>query len=448
MDRLHRKYDWRVPRYTSYPTAPHFSADVDADTYAGWLSSLPAETPLSLYFHVPYCDTLCWFCGCHTKIVNRYQPVANYVDVLVREVDLIGDLLGPDRTAVHLHFGGGSPTILKPQDLQRLGVALHAHFRFAPGAEVAVEIDPRGLGDAVIAAMAAIGVNRVSIGVQDVNPIVQRAINRVQTKEETSLAVERLRAAGVPGLNVDLMYGLPHQSLDDMLRTVDAVLDLEPDRIALFGYAHVPFMKTHQRLIPEEALPDAELRLAQAEAAAARLVEAGYRRIGLDHFARADDGLMEALKEGELRRNFQGYTDDGGGALIGFGASAIGTLPQGYVQNAVPIHAYRRAIESGRPATARGIALAADDRLRARIIESLMCDLAVDLEDIAKTEPEAKTNFGDELCRLAEMETDGLVSLTGSRLEVSETGRPFVRCVASVFDRYLASGAGRHAQAV
>lgn len=443
------RYDRPVPRYTSYPTAPHFSSAVDGATYEAWLAALPPGL-LSLYLHVPFCDTLCWFCGCHTTIVRRHEPVAAYVELLLREAELLAERL-PERTVArravgHLHFGGGSPTILTPDEIRAVGARLWSAFERAPGAEVAVEIDPRDLAPDVIEAFAEIGVNRASIGLQDVNEEVQRAINRIQPMDETAAVVEQLRAAGVGGINVDLMYGLPYQTVERVIASVEAALTLAPDRLALFGYAHVPHMKRHQQLIPEAALPDGPARFAQAEAAAQRLIAAGYRRIGLDHFARPGDSLTQAEAAGRLHRNFQGYTTDSAPALLGLGASAIGRLPQGFVQNVIGVPGYRRAILAGRLPVVRGIAFSEDDRLRARLIERLMCDLALDLD--AYAEGDGADAFAEELAVLAPLAADGLVEIEDARLRVTEAGRPFLRLVAAAFDAYLGRGGARHSQAV
>ena len=447
-DRLRRKYDRPVPRYTSYPTAPHFHDGIDGTVYEDWLGRLTAETPLSLYLHIPYCDSLCWFCGCHTKVTRRYAPLATYVESLLREVETVAARL-PGRLPVgHIHCGGGSPTLLRPADMRRLAAALASAFDIGAGAEFAVEIDPRGLGDEVVHAMAEIGVNRVSLGVQDIDPQVQAAINRDQPLALTANCLARLRAAGLRAVNCDLMYGLPHQDTAKVLATVDAVAGLAPDRIALFGYAHVPHMKRHQRLIPEAALPDGAARLDQSRAAAERLAALGYRRIGLDHFARPEDPLARAAAAGRLNRNFQGYTTDRSAALIGFGASAIGKLPQGYVQNAVPIGAYRTAVDGGRLAAVRGIAFRGEDRPRAAIIERLMCDLEVDLDRVDGDNRGAFKPGPAEETRLAALAADGVIERRGPHLKVTEAGRPFVRQVAAAFDSYLTRGEARHSRAI
>jgi oxygen-independent coproporphyrinogen III oxidase len=441
------RLDAAVPRYTSYPTTPHFRPDVTADTYRDWLAGISADDTLSLYFHVPFCKAMCWYCGCHTKVVRRYQPVADYAALLVRELALVAGELGALPEVAHVHWGGGTPTMLEARDFAALMETARLHFRFAADAEVAVEIDPRALTQRMAEALAAAGITRASLGVQDFNDHVQRAINRVQPFAVTADAVARLRDCGVAGVNFDLMYGLPVQTVADVVRTVDRAVTLKPDRLALFGYAHVPWMKTHQRMIDETLLPGGEERLTQAEAAARPIAAHGYRRIGLDHFARPGDALATALDEGRLKRNFQGYTTDRAPYLLGFGASAIGNLPQGYVQNEVPLAAYGRAIAAGRLATVRGFQLSADDRLRRDIIERLMCGLEVDLEATVAAHG-ANQSFAAEMSRLDDMAANGAVEIAGSRVRVSERGRPWMRTVASVFDRYLETGKGRHSRAV
>ncbi len=438
----------RVPRYTSYPTAPHFHAGVGADAYRGWLAALPAGLPLSLYLHVPFCDTLCWFCGCHTTVVNRYDAVASYLDVLVREIDLVAALIGKDHPVAHLHWGGGSPTILSPADIARLAGMLRTRFAFAECAEFAVEIDPRGLGDETVAALAAAGVTRASIGVQDESGDVQRAINRLQPHEVTASAVERLRRAGIGNINIDLVYGLPHQTEDGLAYTIARTLELKPQRFAVFGYAHVPHFKKHMNLIRPDTLPDAEARLKQYELAHRLLTDAGYVAIGLDHFALPDDGLAMAAAEGRLARNFQGYTDDAARALVGLGASSIGALPAGYVQNHASVPEYRRCVEAGELPIARGVALSDEDRLRRAVIERLMCDLTVDIDAVAKPFGKSAADFKDELDRLAELAGQGYVEIDGPRIKVPSAARFGVRLVAAVFDSYLNKGEAIHSTAV
>jgi oxygen-independent coproporphyrinogen-3 oxidase len=316
-------------------------------------------------------------------------------------------------------------------------------FDFAPQAEIAVEIDPRTLTPEFIAAMADMGVSRASLGLQDFNAHVQEAINRIQPFAMVEDAVNALRAAGIGAINFDLIYGLPYQTRTDVERSVDLAVGLQPDRLSVFGYAHVPWMKTHQKMIPDEALPGTEERYKQCEALGARLIGHGYVRIGLDHFAKTDDAMSRALEGGTLRRNFQGYTVDDASALVGFGASSIGKLPQGYVQNHVPLKAYADAITAGTLATARGVALSRDDRTRARIIEKLMCDLAVDLADFGGPQV-----WQEELSAIEPLEEDGLARVSGSRIEVTELGRPFMRLVCAAFDAYLKPQPARYSKAI
>jgi len=448
-DALLAKYDTRIPRYTSYPTAPHFHPGVGATAYGGWLGQLAPDVPLSLYLHIPFCDSLCWFCGCHTRITRRYAPIGSYLEILLQEVDLVASRLGGRRPVCHVHLGGGTPTILRPADLEYLFARLRVAFDVLPDADIAIECDPRGLDPQVPACLAAAGVNRASLGLQDIHPEVQKAVNRVQSLAETCAVAEALREAGIDSINVDLMYGLPHQTEARVLASVDAVLrHLEPQRIALFGYAHVPWMKKHQGLIDTAALPDASARFAQFMAAAERLQAAGYDWIGLDHFALPDDSLAVAARAGRLHRNFQGYTTDDAPVRLGFGPSAIGMLSQGFVQNAVPMHAYRNAVADGCLPVVRGLAIDDEDRLRSAVIERLMCDLTVDLGAQCRAFGRPAGHFDAALAALGEMEADGLVVRDGARVTVTPRGRPFLRNACAAFDAYLVPGEARHARAI
>ena len=444
---LLRKYDRAVPRYTSYPTAPHFHAGIGPDQYAAWLAACDPKAPVSLYLHVPYCKQMCWYCGCHTRIAARYGPLADLTGQLIAEIDLVAGLMGSPKPVAQIHWGGGSPNMLAPADLARLMTALRHRFA-ADTAEVAMEMDPRLLTQEMAAECLMSGVTRVSLGIQDFEPEVQRLINRVQPFELVRRSVELLRAHGISGINLDLIYGLPGQTRDSMLRTIDLAHELVPDRLALFGYAHVPWMKSHQRLIDESRLPDALRRWELMTLAGDRLGELGYVQIGFDHFARADDPIALAQVSGRLTRNFQGYAVDDAPTLIGLGPSAIGTLQQGYAQNAADIGAWHRAIAEGRPATARGLALSVEDRLRRSIIERLLCDFAVDLDAIGHAHGAAGRRFAAERVRLNELAGDGLVELDGDRIRITELGRPFARIVASCFDAYLDGATARHSRAV
>lgn len=445
---LAAKYDLKVPRYTSYPTAPHFTGAVDETTYRRWLESLPMGSSMSLYFHVPFCDSMCWFCGCYTKIVRQNQPVAQYLDLLCREVELVAETLPARFEVRHIHWGGGSPTILKPEQWRRTIAHVRDCFAMDHFEELAVELDPRDVTGEYVTALADAGVNRVSIGVQDFDHTVQAAVNRVQPFETVAKVCDWLRESGITHINFDLMYGLPFQSVAGVGRLAEQAVRLQPSRIALFGYAHVPWMKSHQKQIPEHALPDARTRLEQFESVAQVLTSSGYQAVGLDHFARADDDLARALTSGRLRRNFQGYTIDNATALIGFGASAIGQLPQGYVQNASPLKAYGDAIASGRLPTTRGIALSREDVVRRAIIEQLMCQLRVDVAAVCHQHHIPAAGFDGAMNTLSRLANDGLVTIDGYRIEIPPDKRTFVRLVAVAFDAYYQGGQNRHSRAV
>ncbi len=446
------RYDQRVPRYTSYPTAPHFSPAVDAATYAGWLAAVPEQASVSLYLHVPFCEQLCLFCGCHTTVARHNAPRESYAALLETEIGLVAAALGRRQRVAQIHWGGGTPTALPADSLRAVFAALRAHFDLAPEAEIAVEIDPRNLPPDRVQALADMGITRASLGVQDFDPAVQHAVQRLQSFAMTRDAAEALRRVGVRSLNLDLLYGLPHQTAASVAATMHQALELAPDRVAVFGYAHVPWMKPHQRLLSEADLPDGPARFAQRQAAEAVLVEAGFRRIGLDHYARAGDALAEAEAAGRVRRNFQGYTVDDAELLIGLGASAIGALAQGYVQNAARTPVYAEALRAGALPVARGVALSAEDRLRRSVIEALMCELAADLPALARAHGAEPSGLLSAAPLLADLAEDGLIRWDGRRVELTETGRPFVRNVAAVFDTYLATGqeAGvrRHARSI
>ncbi|MFZ1894816.1 MAG: oxygen-independent coproporphyrinogen III oxidase [Rhodoplanes sp.] len=436
-----------VPRYTSYPTAPHFTADVGPSVYASWLAAVPADATLSLYLHVPYCTEICRYCGCHTKATRRAEPLDAYADALLGEIDLVAAAM-TSRSVVHLHWGGGTPSILGPERLARIVQKIAGHFDLSRLVEHAIELDPRQVTKPLADALAALGVTRASLGVQEFSPHVQEAIGRIQPFETVRAAADALRGAGVARINVDLMYGLPGQTIADVEATADLAAALRPARLALFGYAHVPWFKANQKLIDEAALPGAGERIEQARAAALRLASHGYVPIGLDHFARPDDELAAAARTGRLRRNFQGYTTDPADALIGLGASAIGKLPQGFAQNAVDIAGYARAVTQGAFATVKGIAVSDDDVLRGAIIERLMCDLAVDLAALPVPAPRGAATFAHERADLDALAAAGLITIEGSRITVTEEGRPFVRLVAAAFDAYLAQSRSRHSIAV
>ncbi len=442
------RYAGRAPRYTSYPTAPHFTDAVDAEVYRRWLAELDPAAVLSLYLHVPFCHALCWFCGCQTTIVNRYRPVAGYLALLALEIDRVAEVLGPNRAVGHVHLGGGTPSMVRDDDLAALMVQLRRRFAFREDAEIAIEIDPRTFAPKRGAALAAAGVTRVSLGVQDFAPVVQDAVNRLQPFELTERVVAGLRGSGIEDISFDLMFGLPHQTVPGFVATVEQALALGPARICLFGYAHVPWMRRHQSLMDESALPDPAARLILYRNAFERITSEGYVAVGLDHFARADDALANSAAEGCLHRNFQGYTTDDADALLGFGASAIGTLPQGYTQNAATVPAYRKALASGGLATLRGIALSRDDRLRRAVIERLMCDLSADLGELAAGYGEEAETFADAVARLQPLAADGFVTIDGDRVTVAPEARPVIRAVCAAFDSYLSTAKARHSAVI
>lgn len=442
----------RVPRYTSYPTAPNFSTAVDAETYADWLGALTPSHEVSLYLHVPFCRSLCLYCGCHTRATARQDPVDAYAAALQRELALVTARLPRRMHVSQVHWGGGTPTILAPRDFLAIMDVLKAHFRFDDDTEVAIEADPRHLPPETLEALTWGCVTRASIGVQSFDPAVQKAIGRVQSFDETARAVSGLRGAGARGINIDLIYGLPHETVASCAETADRVVALAPDRVAVFGYAHVPWMKRHQRLIDEATLPDGRARLAQFAVIAERLTAAGYRRIGLDHFARADDDLARAAEAGSLHRNFQGYTTDAAPVLLGLGASAIGSLPAGYVQNIAAVPDYMKAVGEGRLPIARGRALTPDDRLRRDVIEQLMCHGVVDIACTAQRHWTSPAALEDAHPALERLVRDGVAEIQGAVVRVADDARPLVRCVAAAFDAYLPAvaepAAARHSHAV
>ena len=445
---LVRRYAIPVPRYTSYPTAPHFHDGITPEVHRGWLEALGRNQRISLYVHIPFCDTLCWFCGCHTKQIRKYHPVEEYLGALGHEIGTVSGALVNRPRATHLHFGGGSPTILEPDDLRSLVGLLRERIGFSDHPEISVEIDPRDIGPDKLDALADIGLTRASIGVQDFNKTVQRAINRFQSFEQTRDVVEGLRARGVSSVNLDVVYGLPYQTREMLAATIDHVIALRPDRIALFGYAHVPWMKKHQTMIDEASLPNIIERYAGANRAASRLAAAGYVRIGIDHFALPADGLAKAQREGLLRRNFQGYTDDPAQALIGLGASAISELPHGYVQNITPTGEYMRRVRKGELATFRGFELSTEDHMRRAFIEQLMCNFSVSRSAFQEAYGDLAKPLLDDAAYLAAADADGLVVMDGDCFRVTIKGRPFVRTIAASFDSYLEKGAARHSVAV
>jgi len=437
-----------VPRYTSYPTAPHFHPGIDEVVVRGWMHALEGDDEISLYLHIPYCDRLCWFCACHTKQVRHYAPVATFLRSLHKEIETIGDLLSSRGKIRAVHFGGGSPTMLKPEDILALGRALRDRFDILGDASLSVEIDPNDMDEGRLDAFAAIGMTRASLGVQDFDPKVQKAINREQSFELTESIVDAVRIRGVASVNLDLLYGLPHQTCESVASTVTQALTLKPDRIALFGYAHVPWFKKHQTMIDEAWLPDSAARLRQSQLAARMIVDAGYEAVGLDHFAKPGDALAISARTGTIRRNFQGYTEDQCETLIGLGPSSISRFRQGYAQNITPTGEYEKAVDGGRLATARGIEFSVDDLARAWIIERLMCHFAFSAVGLVERFGDVGRTLLHEASALAADGTGQSLRIEGESFVVPEHDRPLVRAIAAKFDRYFRGGAGRHSLAV
>ena len=439
---LLRRYNVPGPRYTSYPTAPSWKESLDAAAYARILQESSAgdePPPLSLYFHLPFCERLCYFCGCTVVITGTHHGPENpYMETLLREIDWVSERLGAaDRRVVQLHWGGGTPTYSSPELLTRLGGRIRERFRFDPDAEIGVEIDPRVTTPAHLEALAALGFNRLSLGVQDFDPEVQESINRVQPFEATRDLVRAARSLGFPSVNLDLIYGLPHQTSERFSRTIDQILEIGPDRLAVYSYANVPWMKKHQSVL-EKHLPDEATKLSIFLTALERFTAAGFEYIGMDHFARPDDELARARRERTLHRNFQGYTTKAGTDLVGFGMSAIGSIGDWYVQNRRELPLYRAEVDERGGATFRGARLTADDRLRRTVIERLMCHGVVLKREI---ESEFGIRFDEEFAaaleRLGPLEKDGLVALAPDEVRATPLGRIFLRNLAMPCDAYL-----------
>lgn len=446
-DIIRRYGETRLPRYTSYPTAPRFTPSIGAGTYRDWLANIPKSDPVSLYLHVPFCRSMCWYCGCHTTITQKDAPILDYLTVLKQEIRLVARAIGRQQDVSDIHFGGGTPTIMTPEEFLDLSATLAATFDIGGAAELAVEIDPRTLTVEMSKALGEAGMTRASLGVQSFDPKVQKAINRIQSAEQTTTALSNLRKAGARSVNFDLIYGLPHQTVDSAIDTARVAAAMRPERFAVFGYAHVPTFKKHQRLIDSATLGDAHERHAQAEAIAATLCDAGYRRIGLDHFALPEDSLSIAADRQALHRNFQGYTTDNASTLIGLGSSAIGRVAEGYAQNDVAIGRYASLIASGELATSKGYRLTKEDRVRAWIIERLMCDFQVDFGAMPNGFDLPDESISKANLQLQALLAEGIVSWRGDMLRVDTQLRFLVRTVASCFDAYFGDVGRTHATA-
>ena len=435
---LIRKYDGYGPRYTSYPTADRFHTSFTAADYVNALAARNPQQPLSLYVHLPFCNTICYYCACNKIITANRGRAAKYVRYLGHEIDIVSALVEGERRVQQLHWGGGTPTFLAHEEMAALMRKLRGAFAFADDTEVSIEIDPRKVEVATVAFLRELGFNRVSLGIQDFDPDVQKAVNRIQSEAETRTVIEAARANGVKSVNADLIYGLPRQTVAGFSATLDKVIELAPDRIALYGYAHVPHLFKAQRQIVAGELPGADTKLAILQTAIERLTRAGYLYIGMDHFARPDDELALALRDGKLHRNFQGYSTRPDCDLLAFGISAIGKVGPTYVQNVKTLDKYYAALDERRLPVMRGIALDADDLLRRDVIQRLMCEFRLDYRAV---ELAHAIRFGErfaiELAALAPLAADGLVDLRADGLDVTPRGRMLVRTVAMVFDRHL-----------
>lgn len=439
-------FDSKVPRYTSYPTAPHFKPTVGRDHFADWIRAIPEGAEISLYVHVPFCRRLCWFCACRTQGTQSDAPVAAYLETLKTEIAMLARHLPAGVHLSRLHWGGGTPTLLSPGMMTELAGAIRAVAPFTETTEFSVEIDPNEIDGARLDALAAAGMNRASIGVQDFDEEIQKSIGRMQGYDITRWAVEEIRARGVQSLNADILYGLPHQTRARITESVQKLLALNPDRVALYGYAHVPWMAKRQQLIPSDALPTPQERLALFDTARRLFLWDGYDEIGIDHFATRADGLSVAQRAGRLRRNFQGYTDDTAEVLIGLGASSISRFPQGYAQNAPATGAHTAAIRDGRFSTTRGHVFSEEDRLRSRLIEALMCDFRIDATEITRDFGIAPAALDQMLAAVAR-HFEGHLELDERGLSIPVEARPLTRMIARQFDAYEMNAEG-HSSAI
>jgi len=433
------KYSKPGPRYTSYPTALEFS---DAFDYDGYLAKLHAQDParaLSLYFHLPFCKNACYFCGCNVVFTSKEDKKERYIDYLTRELAILAQHIDVNRPVIQLHFGGGTPTFFDADQLNRIITAIKSHFKnFTAEAEISCEIDPRHINDDQMRVMSEAGFNRVSFGIQDFDEKVQVAVHRVQPYDITKAAMDLARKYNMVSVNVDLIYGLPYQSLETFKKTLDLAISLDPDRFAVFNYAHVPWLKKTMRKIDETTLPHPAEKLAIMRYTIDHMSELGYRMIGMDHFAKPEDELFKAIEKGELHRNFQGYTTKGGADLIGIGLTSIGEGVDYYAQNFKEMEAYEAAIDAGRLPHERGVALNEDDRIRQYVIMELMSNFKLDITRFERLYGVKFSDyFADALEALKPFESDGLLTMTPSSIECSTTGTLLIRNIAMPFDAYM-----------
>ena len=444
---LLERFDVSGPRYTSYPTADRFVEAFDTRTYADWVRKRlvgGAPRPLSLYVHLPFCGTICYYCACNKVITKDHGRSAKYVKYLLKEVALTSALLGSARGTVQVHWGGGTPNFLNRSELSELAQGIRAAFRFDERGEYSIEIDPRRAGEGDMAFLAGLGFNRVSLGVQDFDPAVQQAINRIQSEEQTLGVMQAAREAGFKSVNVDLIYGLPKQNVIGFNRTLEKVIQASPERIALYNYAHLPTVFKPQRRIAQADMPTANAKLQLLSLAIRRLGDAGYAYIGMDHFAKPGDDLAVAQRQGRLHRNFQGYSTYADCDLIGLGISAIGQVGPTYSQNVKTLDEYYDRLDQGALPVMRGIELTADDLVRRAIVQCLMCHFQVPVESLEIAHLiDFRKYFAQELQDLQPLRDAGLVTLDEQWLTVTVLGRYFIRNICMVFDRYLREGRER-----
>jgi len=449
---LVQKYNVAGPRYTSYPPATKFSEALTWPQLAEKiLENNKTDRDLSLYFHIPFCETLCWFCGCTTVITLNHSQGQTYINYLEKEVAQMATLINPRRKVVQLHFGGGSPTFLAPDEIRRLGEIIHKHFKFSPDIEAGVEIDPRRLTRDHVVALKEIGFNRASLGVQDFDPTVQQAVHRIQPREMTQQTIDWLREMNFASINLDLIYGLPHQTVESFNRTLDIVLAMQPDRLAVFSYAHVPWVKPAQKILEQKILPSPEVKLQLLKNVIERLTANDrYTYIGMDHFARAKDELVLAQRNKTLQRNFQGYSTRANADIYAFGMSAISQIPDAYWQNEKDILKYYAALDAGKVPLSRGYVVSDEDKIRRDTIMRVMCDLGLDYAAMSnRLGINFASHFEREIESLAAFEADGLVRRSENGLEVTDTGRLFIRNIAMCFDNTLAaSGERKHSRTI
>ena len=449
---LVKKYNVAGPRYTSYPPATKFTDSVSWDELSALIeANNRSERDLSVYFHIPFCETLCWFCGCTTVITLNHDKGADYIDYLGREVAKMAARLNPARKVVQLHFGGGSPTFLRPEEIRRLGDIIHKHFTFSPEIEASVEVDPRRLTREHLVALRDFGFNRASMGVQDFDPKVQEAVHRIQPREMTQQAMDWMRELGFRSINLDLIYGLPNQTPESFNKTLDVVLEMQPDRLAVFSYAHVPWIKPAQKILVKKVLPAPETKLEVLKLVIEKLTADGrYVYIGMDHFARPDDELTVAQRNKQLQRNFQGYSTRSGSDIYAFGMSSISQIPDAYWQNEKELPKYQEAVDAGRIPWSRAYLVTDEDKIRRETIMRVMCDLSLDFAAMSQQlGVDFESHFAQELAALEEFHKDGLVERTPDGIAITDTGRLFIRNIAMCFDNTLdQTGERRHSRTI